>query len=155
MKEKLIFKRAKMENLRRIIELLIDDELGRTREELGNSLDPRYIKAFEKINEDPHQHLMVVERGGEIVGTCHLTLMPSLSFKGSMRLNIEAVHVAQHCRGQGIGTWMMRQAIEYGKSLGASIVQLTTNKKRLRAKAFYERLGFHATHEGMKLMLES
>jgi len=36
---------------------------------------------------------------------------------------------------------------------GASIIQLTTNKKRVDAKRFYEQLGFEATHEGMKLYL--
>lgn len=32
---------------------------------------------------------------------------------------------------------------------------LTTNKQRLRAKKFYENLGFEATHEGMKLYLRA
>jgi len=30
---------------------------------------------------------------------------------------------------------------------------LSTNKERPRAKQFYERLGFKATHEGMKFYL--
>jgi hypothetical protein len=33
------------------------------------------------------------------------------------------------------------------------MVQLSTNKARPDARRFYERLGFTATHEGMKLML--
>jgi hypothetical protein len=32
-------------------------------------------------------------------------------------------------------------------------VQLTTDKSRTSARRFYERLGFAATHEGMKLVL--
>lgn len=31
------------------------------------------------------------------------------------------------------------------------MIQLTTNKQRPSAKIFYERLGFEATHDGMKL----
>lgn len=80
--------------------------------------------------------------------------MPSLLFKGSARLNIEAVRVVSKYRGQKIGEWMMNQAIEYGKSLGALIIQLNTNKSRDKAKRFYEKLGFMATHEGMKMYLK-
>lgn len=38
--------------------------------------------------------------------------------------------------------------------MDVSIIQLTTNKKRSQAKYFYEKLGFDASHEGMKLYLE-
>ena len=79
--------------------------------------------------------------------------MPSLSFQGSIRLNIEAVRVASEYRSKGIGAWMIAQAIEYGRKHGASFIQLSTNKKREKAKRFYESLGFEATHEGMKLFL--
>lgn len=89
-----------------------------------------------------------------IIGACHLTIMPSLTFIGSTRMQIEAVRVIQKYRGQKIGEWMMQEAIEYGKSKGASIIQLTTNKQRTSAKHFYEKLSFEATHEGMKLYLD-
>ena len=47
-------------------------------------LDKNYIKAFHKIDSDPNQYLMLVESGDEIIGTCHLTIMPSLTFVGSI-----------------------------------------------------------------------
>jgi ribosomal protein S18 acetylase RimI-like enzyme len=68
-------------------------------------------------------------------------------------MQIEAVRVADKYRGQKIGEWMIKEALEYGKLRGAKLIQLTTNKKRDRAKKFYETLGFEATHEGMKLSL--
>ena len=46
---------------------------------------------------------------------------------------------------------MIQQALQTAKDHGCKIVQLATNKKRGRAKIFYEKLGFEATHEGMKL----
>lgn len=49
---------------------------------------------------------------------------------------------------------MIEFAINWGKEYGATIIQLTTNKERERALMFYEKLGFKATHEGMKLYLE-
>lgn len=143
--------KATINDVEAIIHLLIEDELGKTRETAVS--DPRYLEAFYKIDVDPNQYLMVVKKNAEIVGTCHLTLTPSLTFIGSTRMQIEAVRVAAAFRGQAIGQWMIKAAIEYGKQKGAVIVHLTTNKKRLRAKQFYERLGFEATHEGMKLYL--
>lgn len=149
----LTHRRAIVDDLPHIVKLLAEDELGKTREFLSNTqeLDQRYGDAFERINRDPNQYLMVVEEGDQIIGTCHLTLMPSLTFTGSTRLQIEAVRISAETRGQGIGAWMMTQAIHFGKSQGAAIIQLTTNKNRPQAKEFYESLGFTASHEGMKL----
>lgn len=149
---KLTQRKAKLADLPRIIELLLEDELGKSRES-KNTLDVQYKKAFQNIDADPNQYLMVVENKSEIVGTCHFTVMPSLTFIGSTRMQIEAVRVAEKYRGQKIGKWMFDQAVAYAKEKGASIIQLTTNKKRPKAKHFYEKLGFEASHEGMKLYL--
>lgn len=151
--EKLSNRKALINDLPRLIELLLEDELGATRELKSSDLDENYIKAFHKIDSDLNQYLMVVERGSEIIGTCHLTIMPSLTFKGSTRMQIEAVRVARKYRGQKIGSWMFDQAIAYAKEHDVSIVQLTTNKKRHDSKRFYEQHGFEASHEGMKLYL--
>ena len=144
--------KATINDIETIINLLVEDDFGKTREQAA--FDPRYLEAFHKIDADPNQYLMVVKKNDQIVGTCHLTLTPSLTFIGSTRMQIEAVRVATAYRGQGIGQWMIQAAIKYGKQNGAVIMHLTTNKKRLRAKQFYERLGFEASHEGMKLYLQ-
>ena len=49
---------------------------------------------------------------------------------------------------------MIEFAVNWGFDQGATIIQLTTNKERSDALRFYEKLGFKATHEGMKLYLE-
>lgn len=146
-------RKGNITDLPTIVSLLMQDELGSLRENHSQALDRSYIDAFHKIDQDPNQYLMVVEIDKEIVGICQLTIIPSLTFSGSTRLQIEGVRVAEKYRGQKIGEWMMRSAINYGKSNGASIIQLTTNKKRDKAKSFYEKLGFEASHEGMKLYL--
>ncbi len=151
--QNLTHRKAIVTDLPHIIALLLEDELGQTRESKSSELDGGYIKAFHKIDSDPNQYLMVVENENEIIGTCHLTIMPSLTFIGSTRMQIEAVRVAGRYRGQKIGSWMFDQAISYAKENDVSIVQLTTNKKRPKAKHFYENLGFEASHEGMKLYL--
>jgi ribosomal protein S18 acetylase RimI-like enzyme len=147
----LTHRKATLADLPIIVDLLFEDDLGQTREQQAAELDPRYVKAFQAIDADPNQYLVVVEKNDEIVGTCQLTIMPSLTFTGATRLQIEAVRVAAKYRGQKIGEWMMQVAIAYAKEKGVTIIQLTTNKSRERAKQFYEQLGFKATHEGMKL----
>jgi N-acetylglutamate synthase-like GNAT family acetyltransferase len=150
----LTHRKAKIADLPCLIELLLEDELGQMRESKSTSLDEKYTKAFHKIDSDPNQYLMVIENGDQIIGTCHLTIMPSLTFIGSTRMQIEAVRVASKYRGQKIGSWMFDQAIRYAKEHDVSIIQLTTNKKRQKAKYFYEKLGFEASHEGTKIYLE-
>ncbi len=46
---------------------------------------------------------------------------------------------------------MFEWAIERAKQKKAHVLQLTTDKKRPEAIHFYEKLGFKASHEGMKL----
>ena len=106
----LTHRKARLADLHCLIELLLEDELGQTRESKSASLDGNYIKAFHKIDSDLNQYLMVVENGDEIIGTCHLMIMPSLTFMGSTRMQIEAVRVIQKYRGQKIGEWMMQKA---------------------------------------------
>lgn len=45
---------------------------------------------------------------------------------------------------------MMGWALEQCEARGCGMVQLTSNKKRLDAHRFYERLGFKKSHEGFK-----
>ena len=147
-------RRAKLDDLKEIVSLLADDKLGRTREQAGDEIAQEYLDAFAKIDSDPNQYLMVLENDGEVIGTCHLTLMPSLTFSGSTRLHIEAVRINSSIRGQNLGQQMIEFAINWGKEYGATIIQLTTNKERPDALRFYEKIGFKASHEGMKLYLK-
>jgi len=146
MTQNFIFRKATPDDLPSIVALLVQDDLGKNRERLEDILDQRYVDAFKLIDSDPNQFLMVAESGGEVVGTCHLTIMPSLTFIGSIRMQIEAVRVSYKLRGSGVGRKMMDEAFSYAKSCGASIIQLTTNKQRPLAKQFYKKLGFEASH---------
>lgn len=153
MNNHLTLKPAEEKDLPHIIRLFMEDELGATRETLANPLPQSYLHAFQEIVGDRNHILLVVEYDKVIIGTCHLTVMPSLSFHGSRRLNLENIHIDKRYQRQGVGTWMIQQAVSIGREKGCKIIQLTTNKKRSRAQAFYEKFGFKATHEGMKLYL--
>lgn len=146
-------RKATSQDLQAIVQLLAEDELGKTREQSCVAIDQRYLDAFHCIDSDPNQHLMVVCLNNDIIGTCHLTIMPSLTYTGSTRMQIEAVRISAKHRGQKIGEWMMHAAVEFAQSRQVSIIQLTTNQQRPRAKQFYERFGFQTSHIGMKLFL--
>jgi len=92
--------------------------------------------------------------GTTVVGTLQLSLLPSLSRRGTLRLQIEAVRVGPSAQGIGLGTAVFEWAHECGRRFGAGLVQLTTDKSRTGAQRFYDRLGYVASHEGMKLPLD-
>ena len=149
----IIYRKANSQDLEEIINLLIDDDLGKLRQKSFEDNIEKYTDVFEKINNDSNQYIVIVELDNKIMGTCHLTFMQSLTFNGSLRMNIEAVRVKKDFRDLGIGKLMIKKSIEIAKENGVKIIQLTTNKSRIKAKKFYEDLGFEASHEGMKLYL--
>ncbi|SDX26173.1 Ribosomal protein S18 acetylase RimI [Arthrobacter sp. cf158] len=144
-------RRARKGDLPRILALLADDQLGAAREN-ADDLAP-YERAFDAIDGDPAHLLVVGELDGNVVATFQLSYIPGLSRKGSWRMQIEAVRVSRVLRGQGVGALMIEWAIGQARDRGCSLVQLTTDKSRTSAHRFYERLGFVASHEGMKLVL--
>lgn len=149
----LTFRVATREDLDALVRMLADDVLGIQRERYEHPLPQAYTTAWEAIERDPNNDILVAGTGGEVVGMLQLTIVPSLSFQGQPRAGIESVRVASHLRGQGIGTQLMRFAIQQARARGCHVVQLTTHNSRTDAHRFYERLGFKATHHGMKLNL--
>jgi GNAT superfamily N-acetyltransferase len=115
--------------------------------------DPRYAAAFHEIQADPNHRLIVMEVDGEIVGTLQISIVPGLPKFGMRRGILENVHVRGDRRGSGLGTILVRWAIERCREAGCGVVQLTSNKVRLDAHRFYRTLGFEQSHEGFKLML--
>lgn len=146
-----LFRRATRADLPSIVRLLAEDDLGSQREQNEDPLPESYYSAYEEINKDPHHELIVAELDEAVIGTLHLMFLPSISFQGGLRAQIESVRIVNQLQGQGIGSEMMKWAIERAQARGAHIVQLTTHKSREDAHRFYERLGFKGTHLGMKL----
>jgi GNAT superfamily N-acetyltransferase len=146
-----IFRPARREDVPLIVAMLVDDPIAAGRE--GDPADEVYLAAFEDIETDPRQELVVAESGGEVVGTMQITFIPGLSRRGGERALVEAVRVSSSMRGQGIGREMMRWAIERARHRGCRMVQLTTHKDRADAHRFYARLGFVDSHVGFKLSL--
>jgi ribosomal protein S18 acetylase RimI-like enzyme len=151
----LLMRRAKQEDLPAIVRMLADDQLGMNRERYENPLPKSYLAAFNAIDADANNELVVACMKDEVVGVLQLTFIPYLSYEGSWRALIENVRVDARYRSRGFGTELLEWAIARARKRHCRFVQLTTNKVRSRAKQFYESLGFVASHEGMKLQLIS
>ncbi|KGM35777.1 GNAT family N-acetyltransferase [Inquilinus limosus] len=141
---------AEAGDLPAILRLLADDPLGKNREA---AVEAPYQAAFAAIAADPNHEMVVAELDGRVVGCFQLSFIPGLSRRGAWRAQIESVRIDSALRGRGAGRAMMEWAIARARSRGCALVQLTTDKRRPDAHRFYARLGFVASHEGMKLEL--
>ncbi|PBB37142.1 GNAT family N-acetyltransferase [Mesorhizobium sp. WSM3868] len=146
-----LIRRADKADLAAIVAMLANDALGRARENASVPLAQAYQDAFAAIDGNPNHFLAVMMDGAEVIGTLQISFIPGLSLQGAWRGQIEAVRVAASRRGEGLGHSLLEWAIERCRERGCRVVQLTTNKSRLDAHRFYERLGFKASHIGYKL----
>lgn len=152
--EQVVLRQAKRDDVPAIVELLAADQLGGTRDSVRDDADlAAYEAAFSAIDADPAHLLLVAESGGQVVGTMQLSILPGLARRGALRAQIEAVRVSESTRGSGVGAAMMQWAIDEAGRRGCALIQLTSDKSRTSAHRFYQRLGFVASHEGMKLKL--
>ena len=155
-----IFRTATRADVPAILDLLADDDVARARDAAADGApavpeeaDAACWAAFEAIDADHRNELIVAEQAGAVVGTCQLTFIPSLSRRGAERMTIEAVRVRADLRGHGVGRAMMRWSLDRARERGCGLAQLTTDKRRTDAHRFYADLGFEASHEGFKLAL--
>lgn len=147
------FRQAERDDVPAIVALLADDPLGMTREQPGAELPAGYWTAFEAIDRDPNNLLIVAEVDGQIAGTLQLTYIPGLTYTGGERAQIEGVRVSAEQRGQGVGQALIGWVIEQARDRGCRVVQLTTDRQRPDAIRFYQKIGFRPSHMGMKYHL--
>ena len=146
------FRKANRSDVSEIVKMIANDKLGKLRENFKDPLPEIYYSAFDKITNDDNQELVVLEdTNGEVIGTLQLSFIQYLTYQGGIRAQIEAVRIREDQRGKGIGEKMFNWAIQRAKDRKAHLIQLTTDKKRQEALRFYEKLGFKASHEGMKI----
>ncbi len=150
----LVFRSIHRDDIPAVVAMLADDALGATRERYGDPLPDCYWQAFEAVSRTPSVDILVADLDGEVVGCLQLAMIPGLARQGMKRAQIEAVRVHSHHRSRKIGEALVNEAIRQAREAGCGLVELATDKQRPDAHRFYERLGFQATHEGMKLVLK-
>ncbi len=151
MKENLIFRKAGVDDILDVVELVWKDQLRQEDSVRPPKNIDYYFDYFHIINRDVNQYLLVVENEDKnIIATSHLTLLHYLPFL-DRRLQVEFVRVDKKYHGQGIGRKMFEWIEEKAKEWEVSRIQLTTDKRRMRAQQFYQSLGYEPSHIGMKL----
>lgn len=141
------FRDATRADVPAIVALLTDDPLGQGRE---GAEEEAYLQAFDDISSNPMHQLIVAEHAGRVIACCQLTILAGLSRGGSRRALVEAVRVSAELRSKGVGAALMAECDARARAAGCTMIQLTTDRSREAAHRFYERLGYHASHVGMK-----
>jgi GNAT superfamily N-acetyltransferase len=117
------------------------EELARLSGQLGYpSTVEETVRRLQVVNRHAGQVVYVAEANGSLVGWMHVFARPSLTAEPSAE--IAGLVVDEQYRGCGIGQALMREAERWAEVEGYRAVTLRSNVKRLRAHAFYERLGY-------------
>ena len=150
-RNELVIRPAERAELAAVLELLAQDSMSETPEAAGPTAG--HLSAFETMSSHPDHGIVVGTLEGRVVATLQLSFIPGLSHDGRWRAQIEGVRVDRDLRGSGIGTAMIEWAIGRARERGCWRIELTSNQAREAAQRFYSRLGFRASHVGMKLQL--
>jgi GNAT superfamily N-acetyltransferase len=144
------FRTATKDDLKVIVALLADDDIGEDHE---TALPAEYLLAFEAMQAEGYNKYLLAEIDGKIAGSLQLIFMSSLSHGAAKRAQIESARVRSDMRGKNIGTALMKEAIRIAREGGCKLIQLDSDKRRSRAHLFYRRLGFEQSHIGFKKKL--
>jgi ribosomal protein S18 acetylase RimI-like enzyme len=152
--EEMRVRRAAVSDLPAVVALFkLPNEGNRLDLEGGKDpFDPVYVEALASMTEDNALYVADLPSVG-VIGVFQLTFVRHVGYQGGLVAQVENVVVDRAHRSRGVGETMMRFAVDRARARKAFRVQLTSNKTRTRAHAFYERLGFVRSHEGMKLVL--
>jgi len=113
-------------------------------EELGYPVEPGVLsKRFEEFTAKGEAAL-VAEHDGTIVGFLTLHVTPVLHRAGSVG-RVTTLVVLKSAHGLGVGRGIMQEAERRLWAQGCVMIEVTSNKKRTDAHAFYEKLGYEHT----------
>jgi GNAT superfamily N-acetyltransferase len=147
----LVVRDARLDDLEDVLRLLNEDAIREMAEDYGD-LTP-YREAIAEILAAPHSTVLVGEVEGTIVATAQVTWQRRMMYGAGLVCQIESVRVDSHRRGEGIGSALIGWIVDDARRRGCARAELTSNAERTDARRFYERLGFNASHVGMKLYL--
>jgi len=121
-------------------------EVARLLALLGHAVSPGTAEARLAAFRESGEHVLVATRNGSesLLGAVTLHVTPVMHRIGPIG-RFTAVVVDESARGQGIGTILIKAAESFLASQGCAMIEVTSNKKRTDAHAFYERLGYEST----------
>jgi GNAT superfamily N-acetyltransferase len=140
MTESIDVREAEMADAAEVVRLLV---------QLGHSQPPGDPAARLAAFLGQGQRVLVAARspsapGSALLGAVTLHIMPVMHRAGPIG-RLTAVVVDESARGKGIGRALVRASEAFLLVRGCAQIEITSNKKRTDAHAFYERLGYAAT----------
>ncbi|MBP2636842.1 MAG: N-acetyltransferase [Firmicutes bacterium] len=108
---------------------------------------------WEKLMQDPRQHLLVAEVAGGVLGTLTVIIIPNIGHDGCPWAAIENFVVEEACRGTGIGKKLMDAATKLCQDYGCYKIVLSSNLARQQSHEFYRHLGWQQSHIGFSIAM--
>lgn len=108
------------------------------------TLEPtaRVTEIWEELQADDRTHVLGVDRSGELVGSCVLSITPNLTRNARPYGLIENVIVDRSHRGEGYGRRCLEEAIEVANAAECYKVMVLTGTNQEWKLQFYETCGF-------------
>ncbi|BAY10119.1 GNAT family N-acetyltransferase [Calothrix sp. NIES-2098] len=97
---------------------------------------------WDEIINDPRLFYIVGDNAGKLVSTCNLAIVPNLTRGARSYGIIENVVTHTDYRKQGLGTQVLRYALNIAWQQKCYKVMLLTSSKREETLRFYEQAGF-------------
>jgi len=105
------------------------------------SFQTDFHKVFSLCLGDPRCHIIVAERGTQILGYLTLWFRPCLSHAGLSAL-IDELIVAGSARGQGMGRALLEEAMKRAQGAGCVEIEVSTGFDNEAAQSLYKSQGF-------------
>ena len=112
--------------------------------ELGYPTDSDTVVQRLRALENAGDNVIVAESGGVPVALVAIHVTPVLHAPAPVG-RLTAVVVSERARGQGVGRAIVEAAEQMLADRGCEFIELTSNRRRTDAHAFYERLGYEAS----------
>jgi N-acetylglutamate synthase-like GNAT family acetyltransferase len=145
---------ARPEDLPRLLDLLEELREGATSGvPWARATDDLTNRVWDEILDDHRRRFLIAEEADGVVGTADVIVVPNLTHAARRVAFVENVVVTAKRRGHGIGRELMEEVLRRAEAAGCYKVQFLSNRTRIRAHAFYERLGFEPSSEGFRRYL--
>ncbi|HAL62069.1 MAG TPA: hypothetical protein DCP08_06655 [Chloroflexi bacterium] len=109
--------------------------------EIETPYEADFHKVFSLCIDDPKCHIIVAQRGAQILGYLTLWLRPCLSHAGLCAL-IDDLVVAEGARGQGMGRALLEEALKRAQGAGCVEIEVSTGLDNEPAQDLYRSQGF-------------
>ena len=104
-----------------------------------------------KINDSKNYFIVGVEKNN-VIGFLSLVINFQLHHVGKVA-TVEELIVSSKYRGNGIGSFLLKNAINYAKKNKCDVIELTSNFSREAAHRFYEKNGLNKGSYKFKMNL--